>query len=219
MSEKKVPEEIEKLVKKLTSLTDESQIVEKLQEILEVLLTTTELRFTKDKTTVIVKPLEIEAYYYNEGVFEDECVHNHLLQRNRQGQIYLHRRMRKEDFKMSKFLYPYQRVGMDLVLSDSDDYTLAILIKCAEIDSEKIAGQSKVVKKVLEKLGLDYNDLRDEVEKQDKTKELSCVETQSVLVKCEDNGKIKKFSKRKNVSGNKKNLPLRATFRRNSPEN
>lgn len=226
--ENKIPEEIKSLVKKLTSLTDESQIVKELQEILKELLTETELHFsTNGGKTIFVKPLEIEAYHYKDGIFEDECVHVHKLQKNRQGKVYIHRY--KSNAGESKALRAANRAGMDLVLSDSDDYALAVLIRSAEIgfenQLEEISGPANLVKKLFEKINLDYKTIaqslkNDEAEifVEEGVPCIQGIEDEVVLFECEDKGKKNdktvEFSERIHVSGGKQNLSLRAIFKK-----
>lgn len=222
-------EDIKKLVDELKDLKAEEEIVEKLQKILEALLTKTELRFSaKDEKTVYVKPLEIEAYYYNESKnFKDECVHVHKLQKNRQGKVYIHRY--KSNAGESKALRAANRAGMDLVLSDSDDYAFAVLIRSAEIgfedQLEEISGPANLVKKLFEKLNLDYKTIaqslkNDEAEilVEEKVPCIHGIEDKNVLFECKNKGKkndkIVEFSERIHVSGSKKSLPLRATFKK-----
>lgn len=231
-------EDIKKLVDELKDLKAEEEIAGKvvdgklqqegkLQEILKTLLTETELRFsTNGGKTVYVKPLEIEAYYYNESKnFKDECVHVHKLQKNRQGKVYIHRY--KSNAGESKALRAANRAGMDLVLSDSDGYAFAVLIRSAEIgfenQLEEISGPANLVKKLFKKLNLDYKTIaqslkNDEAEilVEEKVPCIHGIEDKNVLFECEETDKEKSevvFSPRINIYRGKKDLPLRANLK------
>lgn len=234
--ENKIPEEIKKFVDELKDLKTEEDIVKKLQEILEALLKETELRFSsEDKKTVYVKPLEIEAYYYNEGVFEDECVHVHKLQKNRQGKIYIHRYKSKAG--ESKALRYINRAGMDLVLSNSDKYALAVLVRDAKIYTKSGTGEKDIccsgvgshpailLMTLLKEFGKDFDYEKLSESPKSELSEIEGIEDKVVLFECENKGEVAPPSKRKNIYMSKskqndekaekfKNLELRAIFKK-----
>ncbi len=78
-------------------------------------------------------PIEVEAYYYQESNFPDTCVHKYQWQKKRFGQLYFHRAGNKND---ASFLF--DGGGIDVCLSDSDDFFLGFLIRSAWINSEEI---------------------------------------------------------------------------------
>lgn len=63
---------------------------------------------------VVLEPLWVEAYYYHRERFPDENIHMRAKQKNRFGQLYFHER---------------GYGGLDICLSDSDDYYLSFLLK------------------------------------------------------------------------------------------
>lgn len=77
-------------------------------------------------------PIEVEAYYYQENNFPDTCVHKYQWQQNRFGKLYFHRAGNKTD---ASFLF--DGGGVDVCLSDSDNFFLGILIRGAWINQEE----------------------------------------------------------------------------------
>jgi len=67
-----------------------------------------------DAFGVTIEPLWVEAYYYDEARFPDCNTHRSSKQKNRFGQLYFHER---------------GYGGVDLCLSDSEDFCLSFLLK------------------------------------------------------------------------------------------
>ncbi len=63
---------------------------------------------------VIIEPLWVEAYYYDETQFPDRNTHRSSKQKKRFGQLYFHER---------------GYGGVDICLSDSEDFCLSFLLK------------------------------------------------------------------------------------------
>lgn len=115
---------IQSKVKELRDLSQKMLIVGKLQEINEQLLKSYEIRVAG----YAIRPLLVEAYYYDRNRFPDPSIHaaneNEKIwekQSDRFGHLYVHK---------------VGRGGIDLVLSDSAEYCLSILIKNAEVRKE-----------------------------------------------------------------------------------
>lgn len=70
---------------------------------------------------VTVEPLWVEAYYYDETAFPDRNTHRSRRQRGRFGQLYFHER---------------GYGGVDICLSDSEDYALSFLLKATLADGQ-----------------------------------------------------------------------------------
>ena len=118
--------EIEKLKK--TSI--KASQVETLQKINKLFLTEYMLKIDDD---FVLYPIEVEAYYYHENNFPDTCVHKYQWQQNRFGKLYFHRAGKNTD---AAFLY--DGGGIDVCLSNSNDFFLGILIRGAWINQEDI---------------------------------------------------------------------------------
>lgn len=111
------------LVGRLRESENESEQIKALQQLNRFLLTH---RISFDGITV--QPLLVEAYY-NSGTFQDENSHRKPLQRNHFAKFNFHR---------------VGYGGIDVCFSNSDDYFLSFLIKCAFIyrtDSETDDGR------------------------------------------------------------------------------
>lgn len=167
MDEKKLLEtEFQKLIK----LTQKNKIEEKLQHIMIYFLQNFSLK-VNDK---IVKPIEVEAYYFKTNIFEDKYVHCEKgFQDNHFGKLYFH--------KMNGVLKTGNYKGMDVCLSDEDDIYFALLIRSAKIDDKAIYGPSNCVKEIFGE---------DEIYK------MKCEEEQkkNVLLKNEDSNNADKIS-------------------------
>lgn len=114
---------VEKLIEKLKDkINKEEQIQQILREIGAELLTKYEIRI-KD---IIIEPLRVEPYLFMPPIYEDKFMHyidskNGRIygphQRNRFGKLYIHKGF----------------TGVDIVLSDSDEYAFSFLIKNSRI--------------------------------------------------------------------------------------
>lgn len=120
---------IKSLVEKIRISSDKESQIKILQEINKLFLTQYMLKIDDD---FVLYPIEVEAYYYQENNFPDTCVHKYQWQQNRFGKLYFHRAGNKVD---ASFLY--DGGGIDVCLSDSDDFWLGILIRGAWINQEE----------------------------------------------------------------------------------
>ena len=96
----------------------ETVIIPLLREIGAKLLTDYEIRVG----AITIEPLRVEPYLFKDGAFEDKFIHKDngiygARQRNRCGKFYIHS--------------GYS--GVDIVLSDGDDYAFSFLIKNSRI--------------------------------------------------------------------------------------
>ena len=121
-------EKLKRLVEDLEKKTDKGEIVEQLQIIGRKLVTEYEIK----AGDIVIKPLVVEAYYYNPETFPDCNTHMNSLQKEF-NVLYRH--------AIQPGLIRNGRVGgVDICLalnSDSDKtYYLSFLIKNALIDNE-----------------------------------------------------------------------------------
>lgn len=123
--------------KELIKLTQKKEIEEKLQNIIAYFLRNFSLK-VNDK---IVQPIEVEAYYFHAGVFEDKYVHCEKgFQDNHFGKLYFH--------KMNGVLKTGNYKGMDVCLSCEEGIFLALLIRSAKIEGKAIYGPSNCMKEI-----------------------------------------------------------------------
>lgn len=109
-------EELKKMVGELEEIKANAEdentvIVSKLQEIGAKLINEYEIKvgpFT-------IQPLLVEAYYFADE-FQDDNLHGEPEQRNNWGKLYFHKK---------------GRGGVDICLSNKEEYALSFLIKCA----------------------------------------------------------------------------------------
>lgn len=120
---------LEIVVEKLKKTSDKNTQIKILQEINKLFLTQYMLKIDDD---FVLYPIEVEAYYYQKNNFPDTCVHKYQWQQNRFGKLYFHRAGNKID---ASFLY--DGGGIDVCLSNSDDFCLGILIRGAWINQEE----------------------------------------------------------------------------------
>lgn len=136
---KNLRKEYEELIK----LTKKEEIIVKLQTIMSLFIHNYQLEVNNK----IIKPIEVEAYYFKSNIFEDKYMHCDPLQlgiskdgENRFGHPYFH--------KMNNALKTGNYKGMDICLSNSTDAFFSLLIRSAEIDGERIYGPSNCVKEI-----------------------------------------------------------------------
>ena len=141
--------------------TSHKKIVLILQDIMYTLLSGYVFKIQGNKGFVTIDPIEIEAYFFKEACFEDDCVHRNEKQKNNFGKLYVHK-------TKNNHLKGGTRKGMDLCLSDSESYTLAFLIRSAYVNSMKnrICGPSLLTDGVFEELGFDYKKYYNKLESQ-----------------------------------------------------
>ena len=91
-----------------------------------------------------IYPLEVESYYYHDN-FPDQTVHRNELQKNRFGKFYFHRK----GYEASNLILS-NRGGVDICLSNSDDFFYSILIRSARINDEEhaIDGPQKLAQRI-----------------------------------------------------------------------
>ena len=116
-------------VEELEKMTDEGEIVKQLQEIGEIILT----QYVVKVDNIIVEPLWVEAYYFNENNFTDCNTHQRDKQKNRFNKAYFHEE---------------GRGGFDVCLSLNNNYYLSFLFKYTLIDLQD--GSEKKFKKQTE---------------------------------------------------------------------
>lgn len=113
---------MKKLIEELKQLTNREDIEKTLLKTGAELLTKYEIRILN----IIIEPLRVEPYLFIPSVFEDKFMHhikaeNDIIygphQRNRYGKIYIHKGFS----------------GVDVVLSDEDEYAFSFLIKNSRI--------------------------------------------------------------------------------------
>ncbi|MCM1285127.1 MAG: hypothetical protein NC213_08060 [Acetobacter sp.] len=112
---------MDKLIEKLETLInkdDKDEIQKMLLKIGSELLTKYEIRVDN----IIIEPLRVEPYLFIPNVFEDKFIHSENgeygpHQRNRFGKLYIHKGFS----------------GVDIVLSNKDEYAFSFLIKNSRI--------------------------------------------------------------------------------------
>ena len=148
-----IKEDLEVLINKLINQNDKYKIIKFLKEINKYFLINCKLNFKYEGKTINVLPIETEIYYYNKNVdkniFEDKMIHKNELQQKQFGQLYFHRRGKSKDNKIL-CVSTKTRGGMDVCLSNSDDYYLSILIRSAFIDNTLVSGTRKICNKIKE---------------------------------------------------------------------
>ena len=112
--EKEKTGKLERMVDDLAGLKDKNEIVGKLQEINEFFLQ----NFNLKANGYVVEPIQTEVYYYNEKFFRDDNTHRKDKQRGHFGELYFHER---------------GRGGVDIVLSNSKEFYLSLLLKTTKI--------------------------------------------------------------------------------------
>ena len=149
-------EELRKLVKELEKLSDEKEIIAKLQVIGEKLITDYEIKIGG----TIIQPILVEAYY-NDNVedktqdsayaprFNDTSVHAAGTKTSNTAK--LARRRQKNHFG-ELYVHYGTKDGLDVVLSDNDSYYLSYLIKCSLI-GEEFVSQCKASEEVCGQCG------------------------------------------------------------------
>ena len=103
-------------------------------------------------------PKEIEVYYYEKGVFEDNSVHRNDLQRHNKNHFYVHRCGTKSSDSYKGGNY----VGIDFVVSDTDDVYFTYLIRSAIVNDEMVVGPHKVLMAIQRHCNLSYSEIESE---------------------------------------------------------
>ncbi|UTC62634.1 hypothetical protein E4O05_01615 [Treponema sp. OMZ 787] len=152
----------------LLNETSQEKIVSILQDIMHSLLFGYVFQIKGDKGIVTIDPIELEAYFFKDSCFEDDCVHRNEKQKSNFGRLYVHK-------TKNNHLKGGTRKGMDLCLSDNENYTLAFLIRSAYVDSRENSGEERIricgpcllTDEVFQKLKFDYKTEYDKLEFQE----------------------------------------------------
>lgn len=129
-------------------------LVKKLQKEAKQFLTGAKLLFRN----VEIIPKEIEVYFYKEGVFPDNSVHQKKYQtKEYKNHFYVHRCKKSDSYKGGN------RAGLDFVVSDETDTYYSYLIRSAVINGKTIYGPNNVLNTIKELCG---NISYEEIEKQ-----------------------------------------------------
>lgn len=123
-------DKLEGLVKQLEVLTGKNEIVEQLQEIGKYILNNCYFDFGNNQK---IYPLWIEAYYYKNGVFEDEFCHKCDYQKGK-----------------DRFGKPYFHSGVDVCLP-LGDYYLSYLIKVSYDNNGELYSQKELERIIKDK--------------------------------------------------------------------
>lgn len=115
-------EELEGLVKKLKNECNKEEQIKILQKIGAELLTKYEIRIGN----ITIEPLRVEAYLFKETVFEDKFIH--YIKKNKQN--YYGPQQRN---KFGKLYIHSGYTGVDIVLSNDDNYAFSFLIKNSRV--------------------------------------------------------------------------------------
>lgn len=126
--------------------------IKKLQDEAKRFLTTTKLSLNG----IIIEPKEVEVYYYEKGIFEDNSVHQNELQQHNKNHFYIHRWGIGKNDQYKGGNYP----GIDFVVSDTEGIYYTYLIRSAVVkDGVPIVGPHKVLMAIKEACGLNFNEI------------------------------------------------------------
>nr|WP_321521014.1 hypothetical protein [uncultured Macellibacteroides sp.] len=133
---------IKVLIEQLKIKTNKEHQIKILQNINTLLLTRYKLKIDEN---FIIHPIQVEGYYYDDRHFKDDTVHKSELQKNKFGKLYFHRKGKN---KSSKILFT--RSGIDICLSDNDNYFYSALIRSARINNEEsiIDGPQRLAQRI-----------------------------------------------------------------------
>ena len=138
---------------KMTSVFNET--IQKLQKAEKFFLTESALVLNG----ITIQPKEIEVYYYERGVFEDESVHRNDLQKRNKNHFYVHRCGTKSSDSYKGGNY----AGIDYVVSDTEDVYFSYLIRSALVNDEMAIGPHKVLEAIKKYSHLEYKDIENSV--------------------------------------------------------
>ena len=102
-----------------------------------------------------IRPKEIEVYYYEKGIFEDNSVHRNDLQKNNKNHFYVHRCGTKSSDSYKGGNY----AGIDFVESDTADVYYTYLIRSAIVNGEIVVGPHKVLEAIQTHSNLSYQEI------------------------------------------------------------
>ena len=147
-------------VDKLAKTNSKDEQVKILQEINDSLLSEYELKIEDKKGCFYIEPLRVEAYYYHPEKFEDSNAHTDDKQKNNFGKLYIHRK---------------GRGGVDICLSNSEEYYLSFLIKNSQIRTDNNDGEPFLRQRALKEMLKDIEGIDDQnvlAEKVQKSEEI-----------------------------------------------
>ena len=127
MSEKKIIEKFDE-VKQLEKATDQTAQIELLQKIAARLLNECVIKVG----SVTIEPLLVEAYYYHDEKFRDTNVHAV----SKPGAVGEQAKRRQKNNLNRLYIHRPKGDGIDICLTDSDEYYLSFLIKNALVNGE-----------------------------------------------------------------------------------
>ena len=113
-------EQIYTEVEKLKELKIHEQIIETLQNIEKIILNEYIIKIND----IIIEPVLIEMYYFNQNIFEDYSVHA-----SHHSSSYIYERSRQKNHFGELYVHKQVGDGIDVCLSFSDDFYLSFLIK------------------------------------------------------------------------------------------
>ncbi len=136
-----IKEEIKKKfegkINQLLKQNDREEILKQLQKINDLFLTECILEI--DNMEII--PIETEIYYDNESKnFNDGMIYKDKLQKNRFGKLYFHRYQKNGQIN-------HRDGGVDICLSNKEDFYLSILLRSAYINGKLFTGPNKIQEK------------------------------------------------------------------------
>lgn len=119
---------LEELVEKLATKSVEEEQIKILQEIGTKLINEYEICVGN----LTIEPMLVEAYYYHDKKFRDKSVYS---AKDKDSNDVKYARSRQQKNRGKLFIH-YNDWGIDVCLTDSDDYYLSYLIKNALVNGE-----------------------------------------------------------------------------------
>lgn len=137
--------ELQQILAELSVAEEREKIEQLLQDTLQQLLCCYKISVCG----IDVFPIEVESYFYRQGIFEDPYVHSNELQMNHFGELYIHRRGRRstDPYKMDN------RVCMGISLSTADTYYYSALVRSALFaDGTSLFGPNTVLTHLMQQV-------------------------------------------------------------------
>jgi len=147
-------ENIKKITDSLLCCRDKGEKVRIMQEVNRLLVSQYMLRVRN----VCIYPTEVESYYFDDS-FEDKYTHDAKGQRNRFGELYFHN-------SLLSYIGKSKRGGVDLCLSDSEEYAYGVLIRSAYVIDGKadfIMGPNKIARYIVDESGFQFDKIKDQM--------------------------------------------------------
>ena len=104
---------------------------------------------------VAIYPKEIEVYFYQSGVFEDDTVHCNELQKDNANHLYVHR----TGLKKTSSYKGGNRVCADFVVSNDKSKYYSYLLRSVVIDNKLTVGPNKTLCALKNALGIESNEI------------------------------------------------------------